>query len=80
MRGLGFPANPLGLAKVYSDLLDGMVLDEHDEKYARKLQRLGLEARTLPILMSTAARSRAVGAATLELADSIGRRPPKRRT
>lgn len=79
MRGLGYPANPVGLSEVYADLADGMVLDANDEHFVRRLERRGISTRTLPILMNTEARARAVGAATLELADSIGRRPPRSR-
>ena len=74
MRGLGFRSNPLGLADVYADLVDAMVVDERDAGFCARLVKRGVRVRSLPILMNTEARARAVADATLALADEVGTR------
>jgi LPPG:FO 2-phospho-L-lactate transferase len=77
MRGLGFAASPRGLVTIYKGLLDGLLLDEKDQKHQRGLVADGIAVECLPILMNTATKSRHVAQAALTMA-AVLRTPPRK--
>jgi LPPG:FO 2-phospho-L-lactate transferase len=74
MRALGHRPRPSGLARIYADFLDGMVIDDADHSFAAKLRNAGLGVAMLDTLMSSPVRSVAVARAVLELGAATERR------
>jgi LPPG:FO 2-phospho-L-lactate transferase len=74
MRALGYRPRPGGLARIYGDFLDGMVIDKADQGYAARLESDGLGVAVLDTLMSSPVRSTAVARAVLELGQASARR------
>lgn len=74
MRAFGYPPRPPGLARIYADFLDGMVIDTADADYAPRLSQQGLAVAVLDILMSSPTRSAQVARAALELGTQRARR------
>lgn len=74
MRALGHQPRPSGLARIYADFLDGMVIDNADQAFAAKLRTAGLEVAMLDTLMSSPVRSVAVAKAVLEVGAATERR------
>jgi len=68
LRAARLPVSPVGVARVYRGLVDGMIIDTRDARFASDLERLGIAAATADIRMHTMARSIAVARATLRLA------------
>ncbi|MEA2627077.1 MAG: 2-phospho-L-lactate transferase [Candidatus Binatota bacterium] len=71
LRAYGFPVSPVGIVRVYRDLVDGIVIDHADERHRLALEALGVRVATTDVRMDTIPRSRAVAAVTLELADAL---------
>jgi LPPG:FO 2-phospho-L-lactate transferase len=74
MRALGHRPRPSGLARIYADFLDGMVIDNADQGFAAKLRSAGLGVAMLDTLMISPVRSVAVARAVLELGGATERR------
>lgn len=75
MRALGTAATPLGLADLYADLLDAMIVDTTDRAFVPKLAARGIASTCLDTLMRSPVRSTAVARAVLTLGGSLpGRR------
>jgi LPPG:FO 2-phospho-L-lactate transferase len=74
MRALGHRPRPSGLARIYADFLDGMVIDNADHSFAAKLRSASLGVAMLDTLMSSPVRSVAVARAVLELGAATERR------
>jgi len=71
LRAAGFPVSPLGIARVYDGLLDGLVIDSEDARLRPALERSGIAVAVSDIRMNTLARSLAVAAVALDLAGSL---------
>ncbi|MBI4257612.1 MAG: 2-phospho-L-lactate transferase [Thaumarchaeota archaeon] len=56
MEGIGIEVSPVGVARIYSDLLDFFVVDKSDKSYGNELIRLGVKPLFTNIVMSTRAR------------------------
>lgn len=66
---LGEPASALAVAKRYSGILDGFLLDERDTQEADAIAALGLQVATADTLMINATVRRQVADAALALAE-----------
>ena len=53
MRELGHEATCLGVARMYADICDIMVIDEKDADLAPAIEGLGLKAVVAPTIMNT---------------------------
>jgi LPPG:FO 2-phospho-L-lactate transferase len=51
MRALGFKATALGVAEVYRDFLDALIIDSVDKKLAPEIEALGIKAIVTNTLM-----------------------------
>jgi LPPG:FO 2-phospho-L-lactate transferase len=51
MRALGFKATALGVAEVYRDFLDVLIIDRVDQKLATEIEALGINAIVTNTLM-----------------------------
>jgi LPPG:FO 2-phospho-L-lactate transferase len=71
LRAARLPVSPVGVARVYPGLVDGMVIDTEDARAAVDLERLGVAVATADIRMDTMARSVAVARAALRLAAEL---------
>ncbi|MBF6559283.1 MAG: 2-phospho-L-lactate transferase [Candidatus Binataceae bacterium] len=60
MRGLGHEVSPLGVARIYRDLVGLFVLDVVDHRYLEPIRALGLNAIATDTIMSTPARAAAL--------------------
>jgi LPPG:FO 2-phospho-L-lactate transferase len=67
MAELGQDASPVGVARCYAGLLDGMVIDVEDEQHASELERMGLKVCVTQTIMKGREDSIALAQATLEL-------------
>lgn len=65
---LGHEVSPVGVARLYADVLDGFVLDEQDAAQAPAVEALGLGVRSLPTVMNDLPAKRALARALLEAA------------
>jgi len=53
MRDLGMEVSPVGVARLYADFLDVMVLDRQDSLLASRVEALGLDAVVTDTIMSS---------------------------
>jgi LPPG:FO 2-phospho-L-lactate transferase len=58
LRGLGHEVSPAGVAALYRDFLDAMVLDEQDAALAPAVRALGIEPVVAPTIMRGPAEKR----------------------
>ncbi len=72
MAGLGHDVSPLGVARLYRDFLDGLVLDEEDAALASQIESLGVRALVTRTIMGDADDRRRLAAETLAFARSLG--------
>ena len=68
MRALGIAPSPIGVADIYSGLIDGMVVDDADAECAAELGRRGLSVTVTDTVMRDAGSRRRLAAVTLEAA------------
>ncbi len=65
MRELGMEVSPVGVARLYADFLDVMVLDQRDAPLAPQVQALGLDAVVTDTIMSSTEKKVALAQAVL---------------
>ncbi|HXG41384.1 MAG TPA: 2-phospho-L-lactate transferase [Dehalococcoidia bacterium] len=65
MRDLGMEVSPVGVARLYADFLDVMVLDERDAHMLPQVKALGLDAVATDTIMSSMDRKVALARAVL---------------
>jgi len=70
----GLPVSIAGVAQVYADFLDLLVVDERDAKEAEGLRRSGLRVHCAQTIMQTAEDKAALAATVLELVTSSAAR------
>lgn len=66
MRTLGHEPSPLGVARLYADFLDVMVLDDVDTAYAESIQALGVAPITTDTIMRGPAEKAALAYTTID--------------
>ncbi|MCP4068202.1 MAG: 2-phospho-L-lactate transferase, partial [Phycisphaeraceae bacterium] len=71
LRALGIEVSALGVARFYSDWMDGFVFDERDSALMPEIEALDLEAASLDTMMISARVSQSVAEATLEVAGRL---------
>jgi LPPG:FO 2-phospho-L-lactate transferase len=57
LRGLGMEVSPLGVARLYRDIVGTFVLDRADRRYAAEIEKLGMRAVATDTIMSTPAKA-----------------------
>lgn len=67
MKGLGLEVSSAGVARLYRDFLDVMVIDEQDGEEASQIQELGVDTLVVNTLMSDAEKAANLGRALMEL-------------
>ncbi|MEX1255552.1 MAG: 2-phospho-L-lactate transferase [Dehalococcoidia bacterium] len=68
MTSLGYESSALGVARLYADFLDALVLDEQDASLASEVESLGVRAVVTDTIMRDPASRRALAEATLAAA------------
>lgn len=71
MKHKGIEASSLGVAEMYSDFIDLMVIDHADAALEGKIAALGMETLVTDTVMSSAEKSDSLARAVLEKADSL---------
>jgi LPPG:FO 2-phospho-L-lactate transferase len=66
LRGLGLEVSAYGVAKLYSDFLDTMVIDVRDAVEKGRIERLGVEVKVANTVMKSLADKVALARAVLE--------------
>jgi LPPG:FO 2-phospho-L-lactate transferase len=66
LRGLGLEVSAYGVAKLYSDFLDTMVIDVKDASEKDRIERLGLEVKVANTVMKSLADKVALARVVLE--------------
>lgn len=66
MRAMGHEVSPLGVARMYKDFLNLMVIDEADAAYAPAIEGLGIAALVTGTVISDARTAEALARRTLE--------------
>ena len=51
MRASGIDVTPVGIAKLYKDFLDELIIDKIDKKYLSDIEELGIKCRALDTIM-----------------------------
>ena len=59
LRGLGLEVSPLGIARLYKDIVGTFVLDKIDRRYLESIRDLGMRAVAADTIMTTPGESRA---------------------
>ncbi len=72
LAGLGHEASPTGVADLYRDLVDVMVIDEADRASAPGVRRLGIEGVVTDTIMSDAAAKERLAGVALNAAGVVG--------
>lgn len=72
LRELGVPCTPVAIAAHYSDILDGIVIDERDVEFEPELRRRGLRVAVCDTLMTSREVSRQLASASIELLAQCG--------
>ena len=67
MKGLGLEVSSTGVARLYNDFIDVMVIDEQDRDEAPKIEELGIDTLVVNTVMSDAEKSSALARGVLEL-------------
>jgi LPPG:FO 2-phospho-L-lactate transferase len=75
LAGLGHDVSPVGVARLYHDFLDGLVLDEEDAALAPQVEALGIRALVTRTIMGDADDRRRLAEETLAFARSLAPRP-----
>lgn len=71
LQELGEEVSPLGIARHYMGLIDGLVIDVADAALAPAIEALGLAVQVAPSMMTTPERQRALAQAVLSLAQRL---------
>jgi LPPG:FO 2-phospho-L-lactate transferase len=66
LRGLGMEVSPLGVARLYRDIVGLFVLDNADRNYVESIERLGMRALATDTIMTTPERAAALAKAVLQ--------------
>jgi LPPG:FO 2-phospho-L-lactate transferase len=66
LRSLGMEVSPLGVARLYRDIVGLFVLDNADRRYLESIQRLGMRAMATDTIMSTPERAAALAEVVLQ--------------
>lgn len=66
MKSLGMRVSALGVAELYRDFLDVLIIDREDAKQAGKVEALGMRAVVTDTIMTSIARKKALARATLD--------------
>jgi LPPG:FO 2-phospho-L-lactate transferase len=65
LRGLGMEVSPLGVARLYRNIVGLFVLDNADRRYLEPIERLGMRAIATDTIMSTPERAAALAEVVL---------------
>jgi len=69
MQAQDLQADALGVARLYSDIAQGFVLDSADAHQSMRISALGYRVAVLPTLLDDPSLARAVAARALDLAE-----------
>ncbi len=67
MKGLGLEVSSTGVARLYRDFIDIMVIDEQDREEAPKIEELGIDALVVNTVMSDTEKASVLARAVLGL-------------
>ncbi|HMQ33576.1 MAG TPA: 2-phospho-L-lactate transferase, partial [Chloroflexaceae bacterium] len=73
MRATGHEVSALGVARIYAEFADGMVIDQVDAALAPAVEALGLRAAVTDTIMRGPAEKAHLAGAALALARAIAR-------
>lgn len=74
LEGAGFDVSPVGVARWYGGLLDGLALDESDAALASQVAALGAQPLVTSVIMASVTDRERLAHETLAFAASLGRR------
>lgn len=74
MAELGLDISPLGIARHYGSLLDGLVIDEQDAQFQNRLEAMGCKVHVCNTIMRSDQDRIALAQATLDFAATLQRR------
>lgn len=69
LRGLGMEVSPLGVARLYRDIVGLFILDHADRRFVEPIERLGMRALATDTIMSTPERAAALAEVVLRELD-----------
>jgi len=78
MAGIGVEVSPLGVAHLYQDFLDILVIDWQDQRYATGLEEMGIKPVVTQTLMTSLERKMELARTVLSSAKSFTRRKKSR--
>ena len=71
LAAIGVEVAAAAVAGLYSDVLDGWLVDDVDADATKDVAALGMAARSMPLLMRDGASTRAIAGAAIRLATSL---------
>jgi LPPG:FO 2-phospho-L-lactate transferase len=73
LRTLGHEVSALGVARIYSDLIDGLVIDNADADLAPQIEAIGMQVMVTNAIMGDAADRARFAGEVLDFASSLSR-------
>jgi LPPG:FO 2-phospho-L-lactate transferase len=71
LSAIGVETSAAAVAGLYSDLLDGWLVDESDQDAVARVEATGVSCRSVPLLMRDVETAAAMAGAALDLAESL---------
>jgi LPPG:FO 2-phospho-L-lactate transferase len=71
MQELGEEVSPVGIARRYAGLIDGLVIDDADSAFVPEIESLGLAVKVAPTMMTTPDRQRELALRVISFARTI---------
>jgi LPPG:FO 2-phospho-L-lactate transferase len=73
LQSLGHEVSPYGVASIYKDIIDGIIIDNIDAEYAPRIRDLGIEVEISDTIMKSDADRRALADTALRFCASLAK-------
>jgi LPPG:FO 2-phospho-L-lactate transferase len=71
LLSLGYEVSPYGVASLYANIIDGIVIDDVDEEYAPRIRELGIAVEISDTIMKSEADRRSLAETALRFCDKL---------
>ena len=71
LMSLGYEVSPHGVASIYKDIVDGIIIDNVDEAYAPRIRELGIAVEITDTIMKSDADRRSLAETALRFCEKL---------